>query len=171
MDKVIVLCLLLASCSMEHHLQKAERKGYRCDSETIERTTYRFDTIRDEITNEVLRVDTLYIREVETRQMSRYIRLTRQERKAIQDSMRHVQRMKDKHIEYFRREIARSNKEHRREQRTARVEARVNKAVEKLRSKRGGSLRWFFIGVIVGAVGFWQRKNIWSLVRKFVLKV
>jgi len=169
--KYLIPLLLLASCSMEHHLQKAERKGYRCDKETIERTTYRFDTIRDEITNEVLRVDTLYIREVETRHTSRYIRLNRQERKAIQDSMRHVQRMKDKHIEYFRREIARSNKEHRREQRTTRVEARVNKAVERLRSKRSGGLRWFLIGVIVGAVGFWQRKNIWSLFRKFVLKV
>jgi hypothetical protein len=171
MKKLLIL-ILLTSCSMEHHLQKAERKGYRCDKETIERTVIKLDTIRDHTTHEVIRVDTLYTTEVETRYLSRYISLTRQQRKAIQDSMRHVENMLKLENSILKRELTLANRVDRRENRTDRVELRVQKAIEKFQNrKRGGRWRLFFIGVLVGAVAFWQRKNIFKLVRKLVLKL
>lgn len=170
MKKLLIL-ILLTSCSMEHHLTKAERKGYRCDKKTIERTVIKLDTIRDHTTHEILRVDTLYTTEVETRYLSRYISLTRQQRKAIQDSMRHVERMKDRQLDSLRRELTLANRVDRRDNRTDRVELRVQKAIEKFQNRKRGGLRWFFIGVLVGAVAFWQRKNIFKLVRKLILKL
>jgi hypothetical protein len=170
MKKLLIL-ILLTSCSMEHHLTKAERKGYRCDKETIERTVIKLDTIRDHTTHEIIRVDTLYQTETETRYLSRYISLTRQQRKAIQDSMRHVENMLKLENSILKRELTLANRVDRRENRTDRVELRVQKAIEKFQNRKRGGLRWFFIGVIVGAIAFWQRKNIFKLVRKLVLKL
>jgi len=170
MKKLLIL-ILLTSCSMEHHLTKAENKGYRCDKETIERTVIKLDTIRDHTTREVIRVDTLYTTETETRYLSRYISLTRQQRKAIQDSMRHVERMKDRQLDSLRRELTLANRVDRRDNRTDRVELRVQKAIEKFQNRKRGGLRWFVIGAIFGAVAFWQRKNILKMVRKLILKL
>jgi hypothetical protein len=171
MKKLLIL-ILLTSCSMEHHLTKAENKGYRCDKETIERTVIKLDTIRDDTTHEIVRVDTLYTTETETRYLSRYISLTRQQRKAIQDSMRHVERMKDRQLDSLRRELTLANRVDRRSNATDKVELRVKKAIEKFRNRKpGGRWRLFFFGVIVGVISFWQRKNIFKLVRKLLLKL
>jgi hypothetical protein len=156
---------------MEHHLTRAENKGYRCDKKTIERTVVKLDTIRDHTTREIVRVDTLYQTETETRYLSRYISLTRQQRKAIQDSMRHVERMKDRQLDSLRRELTLANRVDRRGNATDKVELRVKKAIEKFQNRKRGGLRWFIFGVIVGVISFWQRKNIFKLVRKFVLKL
>jgi uncharacterized protein YaaN involved in tellurite resistance len=156
---------------MEHHLTKAENKGYRCDKKTIERTVIKLDTIRDHITHEIVRVDTLYQTETETRYLSRYVSLTRQQRKSIQDSMRHVERMKDKQQDSLRRELTLANRMDRRGNATDKVELRVKKAIEKIQNRKRGGLWWFIFGVIVGVISFWQRKNIFKLVRKLIVKL
>ncbi len=156
---------------MEHHLTKAERKGYRCDKETIERTVIKLDTIRDHTTHEILRVDTLYQTETETRYLSRYVSLTRQQRKAIQDSMRHVERMKDRQLDSLRRELTLANRVDRRSNSTDKVELRVKKAIEKFQNRKRGGLRWYVICFALGVVTHWQRKNIIKIVRKLILKL
>ena len=170
MKKLLIL-ILLTSCSMEHHLTKAENKGYRCDKQTIERTVIKLDTIRDHITREVIRVDTLYQTETETRYLSRYISLTRQQRKAIQDSMKHVERMKDRQLDSLRRELTLANRVDRRGNATDKVELRVKKAIEKFQNRKRGGLWWYMIWFVLGVVTHWQRKNIFKLVRKLLLKL
>jgi len=117
-------------------------------------------------------VDTLYQTETETRYLSRYVSLTRQQRKAIQDSMRHVERMKDRQLDSLRRELTLANRVDKRGSATDKVELRVKKAIEKIQNRKpGGRWRLFFFGVIVGVISFWQRKNIFKLARKLIVKL
>jgi hypothetical protein len=164
---------------MEHHLTRAIDKGYSPEKQRIETERIEYITIFDSITGEE-RIDSIIVRETIIEYQDRP--LTRQERLAMEREFKHKERE-------LRNELDKEKARFKNSENMAKIEAKtekentkrlkhetdaiikVNKAVEKLRSKRSGGLRWFFIGVIVGAVGYWQRKNIWSLVRKFVLKV
>ena len=140
---------------MEHHILKAEKKGYRCDKEIIERTTKHIDTIRDVLTNEVVRIDTMYQTEVETRYISRYINLTRRQRKAIQDSMKHVEnvlKLENARLKDSLRRAGRTNRvEARQDNRTDRTNARQENRTERTKYRRLWWL-WMLAGAVSGII-------------------
>lgn len=119
MKKIIYLAAFaaaLTSCrSAQKHFEIAQRKGLVLQSDTIVTETIRYDTIRDTETNEIIRIDTLTVRTTETRKQPVFVNMSRQERKAMQDSMRHVERvlksefrhertMFDKHARHLERQ-------------------------------------------------------------------
>lgn len=143
--------LLLSSCSVDYHVRKAKNKGFRCSETTIVKRVPYFDTIRDEITNEIIRVDTMYVNKTKVVKQPVYLRMSRQERIALRDSMRHIESS-------LRLENARLRDSLRRVERTNRIEARQENRTERQENRQQGRTsrqwsRWWFaliIGLVVG---------------------
>jgi len=113
MKKLLIFALLLTSCrTAQWHYQKAIDKGMTFEPTIDTVYTYRLDTIRDVLTNEILRVDTIRQTTIRTVEKAVFVNMTRQERLAIQDSMKHIQKMykletvrKDKEIKHLKKII------------------------------------------------------------------
>ena len=58
--KHLLIILLFASCTPTWHVNKAIKKGWTPEKETITKRTFKLLPIHDTITNEVLRVDTIH---------------------------------------------------------------------------------------------------------------
>ena len=133
MKHLLILALLLTSCrSAQWHFEKAQSKGLTLETTIETRTIQKIDTIRDVMTNEILRIDTLYQTVTETRTEPRFISLTRQERKAILDSLKHVENMYKLENARLKREIALLNKLNKRENKTERVIKRQEEKTERI---------------------------------------
>jgi hypothetical protein len=166
MDKVILLCLLLASCSMEHHLTKAVNKGYAPEKERVEVERIELVHIHDTITNELIRVDTIRTRETRTVYQDRP--LTRQERNVIELELR-TELNRDK-AKYRKEENIAKNDLKIEKERTEQLELKMHALIKAKKiefTRRSYWYVWLLIGLGMGVF----RKNIWSIVRKLVLKV
>lgn len=166
MKHITILFLLLSSCGMEHHLTKAVEKGYTPEKERIEVERMELVHVHDTITNELIRVDT--IRTKETRTVYQDRPLTRQERKVIERELRtelNRDRQRFKNSENLAKNELKIEKE-----RTEQLELKMDALIKtkKIEFKRRSYWYvWMIIGVAIGVF----RKNIWSTVRKLVLKV
>lgn len=81
--------LFLFSCSASYHLEKAKKKGAKIETQIVKEYVTRTDTITDTLTNtKEIRVTIIDTVEKEINSI-RYVPLTRQQRKALKDSMDH----------------------------------------------------------------------------------
>jgi PBP1b-binding outer membrane lipoprotein LpoB len=144
MKKLIILALILSSCSQVWHVKKAVKKGYNPQKEVVEVERFELIHIIDSITNEIIRVDT--IRTKETRTIYQDRPLLRYETRLIRDTVRIVTRAE-----------------------TAQKQSEDKKAIKttKIENKRSKWWLWLLIGLGAGVF----RKNIWRLVRKLIIKV
>lgn len=133
MKHLLIFALLLTSCrSAQWHFEKAQSKGLTLETTIETRTIQKIDTIRDVLTNEILRIDTLYQTVTETRTEPRFISLTRQERKAILDSLKHVENMYKLENARLKRELRHMTKVNRHEKKTERVFKRQEQRTERI---------------------------------------
>ena len=153
--KYLLIFLVLVGCSMEHHLGKAIKKGYKPKKEEIVKETIKLVEVRDTITDEVLRVDT--IREIETTTKYEKVYLSRQERKMYKDSLKHVVNKYKLEIGYFKDELAH-------EKSLAKVQAQKDVKVAKIENKRTSWLFWLILGIVLGVC----RKYIWKIVKSLI---
>jgi hypothetical protein len=157
MKNIIILSLLLTSCSSVWHVNRAIKKGYTPEKETIEIERLELRTVFDTILGE-LRTDT--IRTTETRTVYQDRPLTRWETRLIRDTVRIVQRAE--------------TVQNRTNTRADIVMDRINAKVERMRIKKANrGVRWYWWLVVFAggvAVGVF-RKNIWKIVRKLILKL
>jgi hypothetical protein len=157
MKNIIILSLLLTSCSSTWHVNRAIKKGYTPEKEIIEVERLELRTVFDTILGE-LRVDT--IRTTETRTVYQDRPLTRWETRLIRDTVRIVQRAE--------------TVQNRTNTRADIVMDRINAKVERMRIKKANrGVRWYWWLVVFAggvAVGVF-RKNIWKIVRKLILKL
>jgi hypothetical protein len=146
--KYLLIILLFASCSPTWHVKKAVKKGWTPEKETIEVERLELIHTRDSITNEIIRVDTLRLKETRTIYQDRP--LLRYETRLIRDTVRIREKADTRQIEaYLRHEY--------------------KKAIDTIKAEKKRSKWWLWLLIGLGAGVF--RKQIWQLVRKFVLKV
>lgn len=153
--KYLLIFLVLVGCSMEHHLGKAIKKGYKPKKEEIVKETIKLVEVRDTITDEVLRVDT--IREIETTTRYEKVYLSRQERKMYKDSLKHITNKHKLQIGYFKDELAHQKS-------LVKVQAQKDIKVSKNESKRTSWLFWLILGIVLGVC----RKYIWKIVKSLI---
>ena len=144
MKKLLLITFILAGCSPSWHVKKAVKKGWTPEKETIEVERLELIHTRDSITNEIIRVDTLRLKETRTIYQDRP--LLRYETRLIRDTVRIVTRA----------ETAQKRSEDRKVIKTTRAE-----------NKRSKWWVWLLIGLGAGIF----RKNIWQIIRKLVIKV
>jgi hypothetical protein len=140
---------------MDHHLGKAIKKGYKPKKEEIVKETIKLVEVRDTITDEVLRVDT--IREIETTTRYEKVYLSRQERKMYKDSLKHIVNKHKLQIGYFKDELAHQKS-------LAKVQAQKDVKVAKIENKRTSWLFWLILGIVLGVC----RKYIWKIVKSLI---
>jgi hypothetical protein len=146
--KYLILILLFASCSPTWHVKKAVKKGWTPEKETIEVERLELIHTRDSITNEIIRVDTIRLKETRTIYQDRP--LMRYETRLIRDTVRIREKADIKQIEaYLRHEY--------------------KKAIDTIKAENKRSKWWVWLLIGLGLGIF--RKNIWQLVRKLVIKV
>jgi hypothetical protein len=153
--KYLLIFLVLIGCSMEHHLGKAIKKGYKPKKEEIIKETIKLVEVRDTITDEVLRVDT--IREIETTTKYEKVYLSRQERKMYKDSLKHIVNKYKLEIGFYKDELAH-------EKSLAKVQAQKDVKVAKIENKRTSWLFWLILGIVLGVC----RKYIWQIVKSLI---
>lgn len=128
---------------MEHHISKAKKKGFELTESTTIKEVVKIDTIRDVLTNDIIRLDTMYRTITEVRQMPIYIRLTRNERRALRDSMQHVEnvhKLENKRLKDSLNVMRRVN----------RNDNRTEVKVEKVVNRKSRWWLWLLIGVGLG---------------------
>ena len=140
---------------MEHHLGKAIKKGYKPKKEEIVKETIKLVEVRDTITDQVLRVDT--IREIETTTRYEKVYLSRQERKMYKDSLKHI-------VNKHKLEISRFKDELTHEKELAKVQVQKDIKVAKIENKRTYWLFWLILGIVIGVC----RKYIWKILKSLI---
>jgi hypothetical protein len=175
MKKLIVLLLILSSCSPTKLYERAVKKGFTPEKETIEVERLELVYVTDSITNEIIRVDTLKIKETKTIFQDRP--LTRQERLAIEREYKNSER--ELRIELAKEKVMYRNSENEAKnalkierEKTKQLSEELDAEIQKVKiQEKGFPWRLIFIvfvaGVLIGAF----RKQIWQLVRKVILKV
>lgn len=153
--RYLLIFLVLVGCSMEHHLGKAIKKGYKPKKEEIVKETIKLVEVRDTITDEVLRVDT--IREIETTTRYEKVYLSRQERKMYRDSLKHITNKHKLQIGYFKDELAHQKS-------LAKVQVQKDIKVAKIESKRYSWLFWLILGIVLGVC----RKYIFAILKNLI---
>ena len=153
--KYLLIFLVLVGCSMDHHLGKAIKKGYKPKKEEITKETIKLVEVRDTITDEVLRVDT--IREIETTTKYEKVYLSRQERKMYRDSLAHVVKQHKLEISRFKDSLAH-------EKSLVKVEVQKDIKVAKIENKRYSWLFWFIFGLVIGIC----RKYIFGILKNLI---
>lgn len=153
--RYLLIFLVLVGCSMEHHLGKAIKKGYKPKKEEIIKETIKLVEVRDTITDEILRVDT--IREIETTTRYEKVYLSRQERKMYRDSLDHV-------VKTYKLEISRFKDELTHEKELAKVQVQKDIKVAKNENKRTSWLFWLILGIVLGVC----RKYIWKILKSLI---
>lgn len=153
--RYLLIFLVLVGCSMEHHLGKAIKKGYKPKKEEITKETIKLVEVRDTITDEVLRVDT--IREIETTTKYEKVYLSRQERKMYRDSLAHVVKQHKLEIRRFKDSLAH-------EKSLVKVEVQKDIKVAKIESKRYSWLFWLIFGLVIGIC----RKYIFGILKNLI---
>lgn len=153
--RYLFIFLVLVGCSMDHHLGKAIKKGYKPKKEEIIKETIKLVEVRDTITDEVLRVDT--IREIETTTKYEKIYLSRQERKMYKDSLKHIVNKYKLEIGYFKDELAH-------EKSIAKVQAQKDIKVSRIENKRYSWLFWLIFGLVIGVC----RKYILAILKNLI---
>jgi hypothetical protein len=148
MKKLLLITFILAGCSPSYHVKKAIKKGWSPEKETIEVERMELIHTRDSITNEIIRVDTLRIKETRTIYQDRP--LLRYETRLIRDTIRIKEKADTRQIE------AHLKHEYRKAIKTTRIE-----------NKRSKWWLWLLIGLGAGIF----HKQIFQIVRKSVIKV
>jgi hypothetical protein len=146
--KYLILILLFASCSPTWHVKKAVKKGWTPEKETIEVERLELIHTRDSITNEIIRVDTIRLKETRTIYQDRP--LLRYETRLIRDTVRIREKADTRQIE-------------------AHLKHEYKKAIYTIKAENKRCKWWVWLLIGLGAGVF--RKNIWQLVRKLVIKV
>jgi hypothetical protein len=144
MKKLLLITFILAGCSPSWHVKKAVKKGWTPEKETIEVERLELIYTRDSITNEIIRVDTIRLKETRTIYQDRP--LLRYETRLIRDTVRIVTRAE-----------------------TAQKKSEDKKAIKTIKAEKKRCKWWVWLLIGFGAGVF--RKNIWQLVRKLVIKV
>jgi hypothetical protein len=146
--KYLLIILLFASCSPTWHVKKAVKKGWTPKKETIEVERLELIHTRDSITNEIIRVDTIRLKETRTIYQDRP--LLRYETRLIRDTVRIREKADTRQIE-------------------AHLRHEYRKAIDtiKIENKRSKWWLWLLIGLGLGIF----RKQIWQIIRKLVIKV
>jgi hypothetical protein len=148
MKKLLLITFILAGCSPTWHVKKAVKKGWTPQKEVVEVERLELIHTRDSITNEIIRVDTLRLKETRTIYQDRP--LLRYETRLIRDTVRIREKADTRQIEaYLRHEY--------------------RKAIDTIKAEKKRSKWWLFLLIGLGLGIF--RKNIWQLVRKLVIKV
>lgn len=153
--KYLLIFLVLVGCSMEHHLGKAIKKGYKPKKEEIVKETIKLVEVRDTITNELIRIDT--VRQIETITKYEKIYFSRRERKKYQDSLSHIRKIHKLEINRFKDSLAH-------EKSLVKVEAQKDIKVSKNENKRSLWLFWFIFGLVIGIF----RKYIWEILKSLI---
>lgn len=153
--RYLLIFFVLVGCSMEHHLGKAIKKGYKPKKEEIVKETIKLVEVKDTITDEVLRVDT--IREIETTTRYEKVYLSRQERKMYRDSLKHIVNKYKLEIGYFKDELAHQKS-------LAKVQVQKDIKVAKIENKRTSWLFWLILGIVLGVC----RKYIWKILKSLI---
>jgi hypothetical protein len=148
MKKLLLITFILAGCSPSWHVKKAVKKGWTPEKETIEVERLELIHTRDSITNEIIRVDTLRLKETRTIYQDRP--LLRYETRLIRDTVRIREKADTRQIE-------------------AHLRHEYKKAIDIIKAKKKRCKWWLWLLIGLGAGIF--RKNIWQLVRKLVIKV
>jgi hypothetical protein len=148
MKKILILTLLLASCSPNWHVKKAVKKGWTPEKETIEVERLELIHVTDSITNEIIRTDTVRLKETRTIYQDRP--LLKYETRLIRDTIRIKEKADTRQIE-------------------AHLKHEYKKAIDTIKAEKKRSKWWLWLLIGLGAGIF--RKNIWRLVRKLVIKV
>jgi len=146
--KYLLIILLFASCSSSWHVKKAVKKGWTPQKEVVEVERLELIHTRDSITHEIIRVDTLRLKETRTIYQDRP--LLRYETRLIRDTIRIKEKADTRQIEaYLRHEY--------------------KKAIDSIKAEKKRCKWWLWLLIGLGLGIF--RKNIWQLVRKLVIKV
>jgi hypothetical protein len=145
---ILLITFILAGCSPSWHVKKAVKKGWTPEKETIEVERLELIHTRDSITNEIIRVDTLRLKETRTIYQDRP--LLRYETRLIRDTVRIREKADTKQIE-------------------AHLKNEYKKAIDTIKAEKKRSKWWVWLLIGLGAGIF--RKNIWQLFRKLVIKV
>jgi hypothetical protein len=175
MKKLLLITFILAGCSPSYHVKKAIKKGWTPEKETIEVERLELVHVTDSITNEILRVDTVRLKETRTIYQDRP--LTRQERLALEREFKNKERVLRRQwlidkLNSSERENIAKNALKREKEKTKRLSEALDAEVKKAKIENKGFPWWFILivlitGVLIGTF----RKNIWQLVRKLIIKV
>jgi hypothetical protein len=138
----------MAGCSPTWHVKKAVKKGWTPQKEVVEVERLELIHTRDSITNEIIRVDTLRLKETRTIYQDRP--LLRYETRLIRDTIRIKEKADTRQIE-------------------AHLRHEYRKAIDTIKAKKKRCKWWLWLLIGLGAGIF--RKNIWRLIRKLVIKV
>jgi hypothetical protein len=145
---LLLITFILAACSPSWHVKKAVKKGWTPQKEVVEVERLELIHTRDSITNEIIRVDTLRLKETRTIYQDRP--LLRYETRLIRDTIRIKEKADTRQIE-------------------AHLRHEYRKAIDTIKAEKKRSKWWAWLLIGLGAGVF--RKNIWQLVRKLVIKV
>lgn len=170
----LILCLFLAySCKVDHHLnkiehhtEKAKEKGAVFAPDTVWRYQIRFDTIIEKIpgTDSFIErlvpvVDSVFF----TSERLVYVPMSRQQRKALKDSMKHEARklkilakMYADSLEEARKVIALQEK----------TIQKTNKQDNKTERTKARRWIWWIIAAILGLSVGWYLRGQWRGIKK-----
>jgi hypothetical protein len=151
MKKLLLITFILAGCSPSWHVKKAVKKGWTPEKETIEVERLELIHTRDSITNEIIRVDTVRLKEMRTIFQDRP--LLRYETRLIRDTIRIKEKADTRQIE-------------------ARLKHEYKKAIDTIKAeKKRFPWRLIFMVFVAGVLIGTFRKQIFQIVRKLVIKV
>jgi hypothetical protein len=153
MYRFLILLLILSSCSASWHLNKAKKKGAEFGTEVIYKYNTKTDTILDTLTNTVEIRTTLidsFPYEVKT---IKYVPLSRQERKRLKDSSKHVENT-------LRLEIRRSKDSLRFLSSKYRFDYKEAVRVAKIENRNSNWFIWIIVGFVLNIFCMFAVKRI-----------
>ena len=147
----LIVATLLLSCDASHHIQKmqkhklkAEQKGAKFEKETEYKYIFETDTITDTLTNEVEIIKRVVDSIPYEREKLIYVPLSRQERKALKDSMNHELKKAKLELSALKSELNNERKINKDNNRKANRSEK--NAVKMERAKHYAWWVWFLIG-------------------------
>lgn len=151
--KYLFFILLLSSCSASYHLKKAKKKGAEFGTEIVYKYNTKVDTIIDTLTNTVeIRTTVLDSFAYEVEKL-KYVPMTRQERKRLKDSSKHVENT-------LRLEIRRSKDSLRFLNSKYRVDKKEAVRIAKIENRNSNWFIWIIVGFVLNIFCMFAIKRI-----------
>jgi hypothetical protein len=145
---ILLITFILAGCSPTWHVKKAVKKGWTPQKEVVEVERLELIHVTDSITNEIIRVDTLRLKETRTIYQDRP--LLRYETRLIRDTIRIKEKTDTRQIE-------------------SHLKHEHKKAIDTIKAEKKRSKWWVWLLIGLGLGIF--RKQVWQIIRKLVIKV
>jgi hypothetical protein len=158
--------LLLIGCTPNWHVKKAIKKGWSPEKETIEVERLELIHTRDSITNEIIRTDTIRLKETRTIFQDRPI--TRQERLMYKDSIKHIEQLHKNELKEVKAEARKLIKLAQIE--SKRLETEFNATIKQLQlevkiAKHENKRSKWWLWMLIGGALVYFRKYLFKLIK------